>query len=211
LAASGGTQESLASKAVAQAAQWHLRMLDDRVKRLGIAHDAERIIDKLPDNYLLAGWLRVAFPHAAIIHCLRDPRDVALSCWQTQFARIRWGLRLEHIAHRIEQHRRLMRHWRSTIGDRLIEVRYERLVANPETEIRRVLAAVGLDWHPGVLDFADRKGYVGSASRHQVRESLHARSIGRWRNYEDALRPVLPRLEVVVAQDASEATPDLRP
>jgi hypothetical protein len=189
------------------AAEWHLRMLEDRVQRLSIRHGGERIVDKLPDNYLLAGWLRVAFPNAAIIHCLRDPRDVALSCWLTQFARIQWSFRLEHIADRIEQHRRLMRHWHATIGDHLTEVRYERLIADPETELRRALSAIGVDWHPDVLNFADRKGFVGSASRHQVRESLHARSVERWRNYEEALRPILPRLHAIAAQDALEANP----
>jgi tetratricopeptide (TPR) repeat protein len=205
LAASSGMLQSLSPSAVHAAAEWHLRMLRDRVQRLSIQRHGERIVDKLPDNYLLAGWLRVAFPNAAIIHCLRDPRDVALSCWLTQFARIQWSFRLDHIAHRIEQHRRLMRHWRATIGEHLTEVRYEHLVANPETEVRRALSAIGVDWHPDVLGFAEHKGFVGSASRHQVREPLHARSVERWRNYEDALRPILPQLHAIAAQDALEA------
>jgi tetratricopeptide (TPR) repeat protein len=205
LAASGGMLQLLSPSAVHAAAEWHLRMLDDRVQRLSIQREGERIVDKLPDNYLLAGWLRIAFPKAAIIHCLRDPRDVAVSCWLTQFARIQWSFRLDHIAHRIEQHRRLMRHWRATIGDHMTEVHYEHLVADPETEIRRALAAIGVDWQPDVLGFAEHKGFVGSASRHQVREALHARSVERWRNYEDALQPILQRLHAIAAQDALEA------
>ena len=208
LAASGGLQEMLSTHAVGTAAAWHLSMLEDRVQRLGIVRSGTRIVDKLPDNYLLAGWLRIAFPNAAIIHCLRDPRDVALSCWQTPFSKIQWAFRLDDIAHRIEQHRRLMRHWRSTIGGYVTELRYERLVADPESEMRRILAATGLDWHPDVLAHSDRKGYVGSASRHQVRKPLHARSVARWRLYEEALQPILPRLNAIAAQDALEATAD---
>ena len=68
-----------------------------------------------------------------------------------------------------------------------------------------MLSATGLDWHPDVLAFADRKGFVGSASRHQVRESLHARSVERWRGYEEALAPILPRLHAIAARDALEA------
>jgi tetratricopeptide (TPR) repeat protein len=206
LAASGGLQEMLSANAVGTAAAWHLSMLEDRVQRLGIVRSGTRIVDKLPDNYLLAGWLRIAFPNAAIIHCLRDPRDVALSCWQTPFSKIQWAFRLDDIAHRIEQHRRLMRYWHSTIGGYLTELRYEHLVAEPENEMRRILAATGLDWHPDVLAHSDREGYVGSASRHQVREPLHARSVARWRNYEEALQPILPRLNAIAAQDALEAT-----
>ncbi len=204
LANASGMIETLTAPAVNDAASWHLQALQDRAYRLSGQHSAARIVDKLPDNYMFAGWLRVAFPNAAIIHCLRDPRDVALSCWQTQFSNLHWSFDLDHIAHRIEQHRRLMQHWRATIGDGLTEIRYERLVTDPETELRRALAAMELDWHPDVLAFAERKGFVRSASQYQVREPLHARSVGRWRNYQEALVSILPRLDAIAAQDMLE-------
>lgn len=200
----GNMSETVTAAAVGVAARWHLEQLEDRVRRLGIQRSCERIVDKMPDNYMFAGWLRIAFPNAAIIHCLRDPRDVALSCWQTQFSKISWGYELGSIAHRIEQHRRLMRHWHATIGDHLTEMRYEQLVRDPEPEIRRVLAAIGLAWHPDVLDFANRKGIVRTASHQQVRQPLHVRSVGRWLHYEEALGPILPRLNAIVAQDEVE-------
>jgi len=199
---SGGLIEMLTPVAVGQAAGWHLQMLEDRVRRLSLRRDAERIVDKLPDNYLLAGWLCIAFPNASIIHCLRDPRDVAVSCWRTHFTKIQWAYELDHIIHRIEQHRRLMRHWRATLGSHLIQVRYEWLVADPETELRRALASIEMDWHPGMLGFAERKGFVGSASQMQVREPLHARGVGHWRHYEEVLQPILPRLNAIAAKDA---------
>jgi hypothetical protein len=205
LDAARGSHAMLSAHAVGDAAARHLLALEKRLLRLGIQRPADRIVDKLPDNYLLAGWLRIAFPNAAIIHCLRDPRDVALSCWLTQFSDVPWSYDLHHIAHRIEQHRRLLSHWRATIGDRLIEIRYERLVADPESELRRALAAIQLDWHPDVLAFADRRGFVASASRQQVREPIHARSVARWRNYEHALQPILSRLDPIAAQDALDA------
>jgi tetratricopeptide (TPR) repeat protein len=198
------TLTGIPADVVREASDWHLRKLEDRVRRLSLRADAERIVDKLPGNYMYAGWIHVAFPNATIIHCVRDPRDVALSCWRTHFTNILWGLDLEHITHRFEQHRRIMRHWRATIGDRMVEVRHERLVADPEAEIRRVLAATGLDWHPDVLAFAERKGYVRTASQFQVRQPLNTRGIGQWRNYEETLRPFLPRLNALAAQDDIE-------
>ena len=205
IAGGSSTLEALPAPVVGDAASWHLHMLEDRIQRLSLRGDAERIIDKLPDNYMFAGWLSIAFPNAAIIHCLRDPRDVALSCWRTQFSKITWGLDLGHIVHRIEQHRRLMRHWRTTIRSRLTEIHYEHLVADPETELRRALAATGLDWHPDVLGFAERKGFVRTASQYQVREPLHERGIGHWRHYEEVLQPIMSRLNAIVAQDALDA------
>ena len=196
------TLDAIPAAVFRDAADWHLHRLEDRIQRLSLRPDAERIIDKLPDNYMHAGWLSIAFPNAAIIHCLRDPRDVALSCWRAQFSNITWSVNLDYIVHRIEQHRRLMRHWRATIGSRLIEIQYEHLVADPEGELRRALAASGLDWDSNVLKFAESKGFVRSASQYQVREPLHARGIGRWHHYEQALQPILPRLNAISAQDA---------
>ncbi|MBS0194417.1 MAG: sulfotransferase [Proteobacteria bacterium] len=202
--------EEMPASVLREAADWHWAMIKDRVGRLGLRDDAARIIDKLPDNFVHLGWLSVAFPNATLIHCLRDPRDVAISCWRAQFSRINWTLELDHIAHRIEQHRRIMRHWRAALGTRLVELRYETLVADPEAQLRRLLAAIKLDWHPDVLAHANRKGYVRTASQYQVDAAVTARSIGHWRHYEEVLRPILPRLEAIVAQDAREATADLR-
>ena len=98
-----------------------------------------------------------------------------------------------------------MRHWRMTIGSRLTEIRYEALVADPETDLRRAFAAIGLDWHPDVLAFAEHKNFVRSASQYQVRQPLNARGIGHWRHYEETLQPILPRLNAIAAQDALEA------
>ncbi|MBS0458034.1 MAG: sulfotransferase [Proteobacteria bacterium] len=195
---------------VREAADWHVGQMEDRLVRLSLRTDAERIIDKLPDNFVFAGWLSAAFPNATIIHCLRDPRDVAISCWRTNFSRINWTRELEHIAHRIEQHRRMMRHWRATIGERLTELRYENLIADPEPVLRRLVQAIGLEWDAGVLEHTGRKGHIRTASQYQVEAPLNSRGIGHWRNYEFALAPILPRLEAIVAHDAREATADLR-
>ncbi len=204
LQASGGTPATLTPAVIAHASGRHLARLADRLRRLGLDEAAARIIDKMPDNYLLAGWLRLAFPRASIIHCLRDPRDVAISCWFTQFAEVPWAHSLDHIAGRIEQHRILMRHWRRLPHMDLIELRYEDLITTPEPTLRRVLASIGMDWDPQVLEPATHGGFVGSASRLQVRERLHDRSIGRWRNYRDTLHAVLPRMVAVAAADADE-------
>ncbi|HEY2344941.1 MAG TPA: sulfotransferase [Xanthomonadaceae bacterium] len=203
LAACGQSHDALSGSAIDESAAWHLRMLEQRVRHLGLPADADRIVDKMPDNYLIAGWLGVVFPHATIIHVQRDPRDVALSCWFAQFTgEAQWINELRHIAHRIEQHRRLMQHWHATIGERLVEVRYENLVADPEAELRRLLAALGMEWHPDVVAFAERAGYVATASRMQVREPIHSRSLARWRNYAVALEPILGRLDAVAIADA---------
>ncbi|MBS0463473.1 MAG: sulfotransferase [Proteobacteria bacterium] len=195
---------------VQRASEWHIGQIDDRLRRLSLPCDTLRVIDKFPDNFMYAGWLSAVFPNAKVIHCLRDPRDVALSSWRTQFSHINWTGELDHIAHRIEQHRRMMRHWRATIAERLTELRYENLIADPEAVLRRLLQAIGLEWNAAVLEHTGRKGHIRTASQYQVETPLSSRGVGHWRNYEFALAPILPRLEAIVAQDAREATDDLR-
>ena len=53
----------------------------------------------------------------------------------------------------------------SGVAERLLEVRYEDLVADPERELRRLLAAMDLQWHPDVVAFAQQQGYVATANQ----------------------------------------------
>lgn len=205
LLATGSDAAMPSPAATGDAARWHLQALEERARRLGLNPSAPRIVDKMPDNYLLVGWLHAAFPHAAIVHCLRDPRDVAISCWTTQFAGVPWATSLDHIAGRIEQHRLLMGHWRRVLGGTFFELRHEDLIAAPEAQLRRLLTNLRLDWDASVMDYARHTGFVASASRQQVREPLHMRSVGRWRHYEAALQPILPRLHAIALADAQEA------
>jgi len=150
-----------------------------------------RIIDKMPENYELLGWLALLFPHARFLHVRRDPRDVALSCWMQRFGQIRWACDMGHIAARLVQHRRLMTHWRGVLGARLIEFDYEALVADMPGVTRRLLAALDLPWHDACLAFATRTDAVRTASVCQVRQPIYTTSVQRWRHYAAWLGPVL--------------------
>ncbi len=154
------------------------------IKRKELAADAVRIVDKMPDNYSLLGWIATLFPNAKIIHCNRDPRDVALSCWMTQFGAIRWACKTDHLVHRVQQYRRIMAHWRNTLYDRFIEINYEDLVANQELESKRLVDWIGLDWDENCLRFFESDRLIRTASITQVRQPIYTRSVARWEKYE---------------------------
>ena len=69
----------------------------------------------MPDNYLYLGLLAALFPRARFIHCRRDLRDTAVSCWMTIFRQIRWANDPAHIAARFAEYRRVMDHWRAAL------------------------------------------------------------------------------------------------
>lgn len=152
---------------------------------------AERITDKMPDNYLWLGWILTVFPKAKIIYVKRDPRDIAVSCWMTSFRMIRWANDMDHIARRLADHERIMAHWRQTIPGRFLEAPYEDLVNDPEAASRKLLDWCGLEWDSKVLEFHKHDRPVRTASVTQVRTPIYKKSVQRWRHYESALGPVL--------------------
>ncbi len=152
---------------------------------------ALRIVDKLPDNYLFLGLLAALFPRAKLIHCRRDLRDTAVSCWMTHFRELRWTNDPQHIASRFHEYRRMMEHWRQVLPVPLLEVDYEETVANLEGVARKLVAWCGLAWEPDCLDFHRAKRPVRTASAIQVRQPVFATSVGRWRHYEPYLAELL--------------------
>jgi tetratricopeptide (TPR) repeat protein len=179
------------------------RLDGETVRRLGTQHleglakrngDAPRVVDKMPDNHLYLGWLAVLFPRAKFIHCKRDLRDVAVSCWMTNFRNIRWANDQEHIASRFAEYRRLESHWRTVLPVQVLEVEYEDTVADLEGVARRLVGWCGLEWEPACLAFHEGKRPVRTASVAQVRQPIYTRSVARWKHYEKPLGGLFARL-----------------
>jgi tetratricopeptide (TPR) repeat protein len=165
-----------------------------RLHTLPGAAGADRIIDKLPDNYHYLGLLAALFPQATFIHCRRDLRDVAVSCWITDFQWLNWTTDAGDIAGRFHEYTRLMEHWRRVLPVPLVEVDYEEVVADLEGSARRLVSACGLDWQPACLDFHKARRPVRTASAAQVRSPLYRHAAGRWKNYEAELAELLALL-----------------
>ena len=70
-----------------------VRLAETHLERLAAIDGGRsaRIVDKMPDNYMYIGLLSIMFPRAVFIHCRRDLRDIAVSCWMTDFRSIRWS------------------------------------------------------------------------------------------------------------------------
>jgi Sulfotransferase family len=162
------------------------RLAEHHLERLRVIAGDEpgRVVDKMPDNYMYLGLLATLFPRATFIHCRRDLRDVAVSCWMTDFRSINWANSLDHIAHRFGQYRRLVDHWKVVLPLPVVEVDYEETVNDLEAVARRLVAACGLDWDPACLEFHRTERPIRTASVMQVRQPVYKQSVGRWQNYE---------------------------
>jgi len=161
--------------------------------RLWQAHPGQRyVVDKMPGNYRFAGLIPFMLPQARIIHVRRDPLDTCLSCFATPFTTGHdYASDLATLGRQYLRYQRLMRHWMALApADRILEVRYEDLVAGLEGEARRMLAFVGAPWDENCLRFHRTARPVRTASMAQVRQPLYAGSIARWRRFERQLAPL---------------------
>ena len=160
-----------------------------------LAPGANRIVDKMPGNFLLAGLIHLALPNATIIHAVRDPVDTCVSCYSMLFVDQKYTYDLGELGRYYRHYQSLTAHWHSVLPPgRILDVRYEDLVGDLEGAARRIVAQCGLPWDDRCLDFHRTKRIVNTPSATQVRQPIYRSSIGRWRSYERFLSPLLAEL-----------------
>jgi hypothetical protein len=148
-----------------------------------------RLTDKTLDNHLHVGLIHLMFPKAVFLHAARDPMDAGLACYRQLFASGGETLySLAEIGAEWRRYQAMMEHWRAVLPGRVIDVRYEALVAAPDSEIRRLVTQTcGLSWSKDCLRFHETRRAVGTASADAVRRPIFHSSMGRWRRYENRL------------------------
>lgn len=155
-----------------------------------------RFVDKLPFNILYLGFIAKAFPDARIVLVARNPMDCCFAMYKQVFTwAYKFSYSLEGLGRFYVAYRRLVEHWRQVMGDRLIEIQYESLVTDQDRETRALLKKLGLPFEEACLAFDKNRSAAATASSVQVREKIHARSVGRWKNYERHLQPLRESLE----------------
>lgn len=169
-----------------------------RTSRVG-GNQRPRFVDKQPHNFLYAGHIANALPGAPIICLRRHPMDTCLSNFRQAFGERSpfhgYALDLLDTGRYYLLFDQLMKQWQSAYPGRILEVSYERLVAEQEAVTREILVFCGLDWHPDCLTFERNAAPVSTASAVQVRAPMNARSVGRWRQLENELQPLRELLE----------------
>ncbi len=183
------------------------KLTEDDLRRLGgrylaqilpKAPEAKRITNKMLANFRSAALIHLALPKARIIHVRRDPLDTCFSCYSISFQNgLDFTYDLGELGRYYKAYEALMAHWRAVLPEgAMLEVQYETLVENFETEVRRIIDYCGLDWDERCLTFYKAKRPVQTASALQVRQPLYRSSIGRWQPYREQLRPLIEALGI---------------
>jgi len=190
-------------EAVRELATEHFQALGQQYLDLAQMHRTEgkpRFIDKMPNNFPAVGFLHLILPDAKIVDARRHPLDACLSCYRQLFAKGQtFTYDLVDIGEYFLEYERIMDHWHTVLPGKVITLQYEEIVRNFDVEVRRLLEHCELPFEETCLRFYETERPVRTASSEQVRQPIHERSIGFYRNYEnklDELKEVLaPSLE----------------
>ncbi|MEP2653122.1 MAG: sulfotransferase, partial [Paraglaciecola sp.] len=150
----------------------------------------------LPFNFLFLGFIAKAWPNARIVHLGRNPMDACFSMYKQIFTwAYKFSYSLDGLGKYYVAYNRLRSHWRSVLGDQLIEVEYESLVSDTESQTRMLLDKLGLSFEDACLNFDENKAPSATASSVQIREKAHKRSINKWHRFRTQLSPLKNYLE----------------
>jgi hypothetical protein len=189
--------DAVSSDDLADHRQRYLRYME---ALLGTAIRNRVHLDKNPAMNPMLPVVRRLFPEMKLLIALRDPRDVVASCFLRYLPLNPVSVCFLTLERTVQRYALDMNAWltlREMLDGGWIEVRYEQLVVDIRGQAQRALELLDLPWADSILDYRDRLAarHVGSPSYADVKRPVYASAIGRWRNYERHLEPVLPSLE----------------
>jgi len=161
---------------------------------------ALRVTDKLLTNYYFVGFINTLFPNAKIIHTMRNPVDTCLSAYSKLFKDdMPHSYDLTEIGRYYKKYEQLMEHWRQVLpAGVMLDVQYENVVADAETNARKIIEFCGLPWNDACLNFHKSDRPIKTASVSQVRKPIYGSSVNRWERYGDGLKPLIDALNAGV-------------
>ncbi len=165
-----------------------------RLQSLGTT---EYVTDKMPGNYRVLGLLRILFPRAKFIHCVRHPVDTCLSIYMTAFNQPpNYASDPRKLVITYKLYQRFIEHWKSALGaNNIHEVRYEDLVRQPEETTRALLEFCELNFETACLSPEKNIRSVSTASAWQARQPIYQSATEKWRRYEPWLGELSQMLE----------------
>ena len=154
--------------------------------------DAPYFIDKMPNNYLHIGLIKSILPQAKIIDARRLPVATGFSCFKQLFATGQnFSNDISDITHYYQQYTDVMSFWQTIYSEDILTVHYEQVIENIETQVKRLLAFIGLPFEQNCLTFYDNKRAVATASAEQVRQPINNKGLTAWQPYVEYLQPLV--------------------
>jgi hypothetical protein len=146
----------------------------------------------MPGNYMNIGLIASILPNAKIIHCCRNPFDTCLSNFKQNFMMGQhWSYDLEELGQEYLRYLDLMAYWHKVLPGRIHDISYEETVGDVETQARKLIDFIGLEWDDACAMPHKQKRAVLTASKMQVTQPVYKTSVEKWKVYEKQLQPLV--------------------
>ncbi len=157
--------------------------------------DEKNMTDKNPLNFLWIGFIKIIFPKSKVIHIHRNPRDNYFSLFKNTFdGNMNWCYDKSDLLNYCLNYRDLMNFWNELFPDFILNVKYEDLISNTETEIRKMLSYCEVNWEKNCLDFYKTDRAIKTVSSAQARKPIYKSSIKSYENYSKFLGDYFDKL-----------------
>jgi tetratricopeptide (TPR) repeat protein len=162
---------------------------------------APYFIDKNPNNFTYIGLIRLALPNAKIINAKRHPLDSCFGSFKQLFASgQQFSYDLVEVGEYYLQYDRLVRHFHELLPGFILDVQYEEMVADLDSQVGRLLDFCDLPFEEACLRFHETERAVKTASSEQVRRPIYSTSVNLWRNYEQHLEELIDVLQPLLQE-----------
>ena len=160
---------------------------DTQVYRAGAAF----FIDKMPNNFLHIGLIKLILPNAKIIDARRDPMACCFSGFKQLFGdgqEFSYGL--EDIGRYYRAYEKLMAHWDAVLPGFVLRVQHETLIDDLQGQVERILDFCGLPFEQQCIDFHKTERAIKTPSSEQVRQPIYRSGMDQWKHFDAHLQPL---------------------
>ena len=151
-----------------------------------ISNNSSKITDKLPVNFKWIGFIKILLPNAKIIHCKRNAKDNCMSIFKNYFVNVKldFAYKIDEIVSFYNLYSDLMNYWKKILPNAIIDIDYDKLVADPDKQIPQLIKSSGLDWDKKCMEFYKTNRPIKTASDTQARSKIYKTSLKSWENYK---------------------------
>ena len=147
------------------------------------------ITDKNPSNFLWIGFIKIMFPNAKIIHTYREPKDNCLSIFKNLFPGndMAWCYDQKELGQYYNLYEDLMQFWNKLLPNSIYNIKYENLIEDQESEIKKLISACGLEWNANCLNSHKNNKPIRTLSISQARQKIYKTSLNLSDNFKSEL------------------------
>jgi len=159
----------------------------EKIKK--ISSNSSFVTDKMPMNFKWLGFIKLILPNSIVINCTRNSKDNCFSIYKNFFPySVNFAFDMNEIVKYYNMYLDLLNHWNNVLPNFIINIKYEKLINDPEFEIKNLIKLCNLTWEDKCMEFYKNKRPIKTASNTQARSKIYKSSIDSWENYYHNLK-----------------------